>query len=312
MNVLISGATGLVGSALTRELEAAGHSVVSLTRGPAGPKRIHWDPQSGQLNPAELESVDAVVHLAGESIASGRWTAEKKARIRDSRVRGTALLAQTLANLPRPPRVLVSASAIGYYGSRGDEILTEASSSGTGFLAEVCRDWERATAPAEQAAMRVAYLRFGVILSRNGGALRQMLLPFKLGLGGRIGDGRQYMSWIALDDTTAAVRHVLDHESIRGGVNVVTPNPVTNYEFTKALGRALRRPTIFPMPAFAARLAFGEMADELLLSSARVEPGRLRESAFTFRYPLLEEALEHTLKPPAATMAATATFSHQS
>lgn len=295
MKVLVSGATGLVGTALVPALESAGHTVVSLTRSAAGTNRIHWDPTAGKLDPRELEGFDAVVHLAGESIAAGRWTAAKKERIRDSRVRGTTLLAEALAKLARPPRVLASASAIGYYGSRGDERLTEDSAGGRGFLAEVCRDWEKATEPASRQGIRVAQLRFGVILSPRGGALAKMLLPFKLGAGGKIGDGRQFMSWVTLDDTVAAVQQVLAQESVRGPVNVVAPHPVTNYEFTKTLGRVLGRPTIFPMPAFAARLAFGEMADELLLGSTRVEPKRLLDGGFTFRHSNLEDGLRHLL-----------------
>jgi uncharacterized protein (TIGR01777 family) len=295
MKIIVSGSTGLVGSALVRRLEAAGHSVVSLTRSAAGSQGIHWDPAAGTIAAAALEGFDAVVHLAGENIAAGRWTAAKKARIRGSRVLGTHLLAETLARLAYPPKVLASASAIGYYGSRGDEILTESSPAGAGFLADVCRDWEQATDAAEKKGIRVAHLRFGVILSPEGGALAKMLLPFKLGVGGQIGNGRQFMSWIALDDTAEAVRHVLETETLRGRVNVVAPNPVTNYEFTKTLGRVLGRPTVLPMPAFAARLAFGEMANELLLASTRVQPTRLLEHGFTFRHPRLDEALRHLL-----------------
>jgi uncharacterized protein (TIGR01777 family) len=295
MKVLVSGSTGLVGTALVQALESAGHSGVSLTRSTSAPGRIQWDPMAGTLDARDLEGFDAVVHLAGESIAGGRWTAAKKERIRDSRVRGTTLLAETLAKLARPPRVLASASAIGYYGSRGDERLTEDSAGGRGFLAEVCRDWEQATAPASRQGVRVAHLRFGVILSPHGGALAKMLLPFKLGAGGKIGDGRQFMSWITLDDTVTAVQHVLSQESVRGPVNIDAPHPATNYEFTKTLGRVLGRPTVFPMPAFAARLAFGEMADELLLASTRVMPQALEEAGYQFRYPDLDGAVRHLL-----------------
>jgi hypothetical protein len=235
------------------------------------------------------------VHLAGENIAAGRWTVEKKARIRDSRVKGTKTLCEALAQLSQPPKVLVSASAIGYYGDRGAELLWENSALGTGFLAEVCQAWEEATRPAMEKGIRVVLLRIGVVLSPAGGALAKMLLPFKLGLGGIIGSGKQYMSWIALDDVVGTIDHVLITDTLQGPVNAVAPHPVTNSEFTKTLRRVLRRPTLFPMPAFAARLAFGEMADELLLASTRVEPKRLIATEYRFRYPELEDALRHLL-----------------
>lgn len=297
MRILVSGSTGLVGSALVPLLTSGGHEVVRLVRGAPQPgaRDIHWDPDAGKLDEAALEGIDAVVHLAGESIASGRWTAAKKTRIRDSRVRGTRLLSEALARRQQPPRVLVSASAIGYYGDRGEELLTEDSPVGTGFLAEVCRDWEQATEPAAAKGIRVVNLRFGVILTPAGGALAKMLFPFRMGVGGKIGSGRQYTSWIALDDAIGAVQHALVNEAVRGPVNGVAPRPVTNLEFTKTLGRVLGRPTIFPMPAFAARLAFGEMAQELLLAGARVEPARLGQTGYRFRYPDLEGALRHLL-----------------
>jgi uncharacterized protein (TIGR01777 family) len=250
---------------------------------------------TGSIDQARLEGLDGVVHLAGESIATGRWTAEKKARIRDSRVKGTRLLCESLARLDQPPRVLVSASAIGYYGDRGDEILHEDSASGSGFLAEVCHMWEAATEAASQRNIRVVNLRIGVVLSAMGGALATMLFPFRMGLGGIIGSGRQFMSWIALDDLLGSIAYALRTDTIRGPVNAVAPHPVTNREFTKTLGRVLARPTLLPMPAFAARLAFGEMADELLLSSARVEPARLSAAGYDFRYPTLEGGLRHLL-----------------
>jgi hypothetical protein len=242
-----------------------------------------------------LEGLDAIVHLAGEPIASGRWNAIKKARIRDSRVQGTRLLCDALSHVSRPPAALICASAIGYYGDRGDEVLTESSSNGTGFLAEVCRDWEVATEPARQKGIRVVNTRFGVILSTGGGALAKMLTPFKMGVGGIIGSGRQYMSCISIDDCVGAIVHALNTNSLSGPVNVVGPAPVTNRVFTKTLGKILERPTIFPMPAFAARLAFGEMADELLLGSQRVEPKKLLESGYSFRQGDLETALRHVL-----------------
>jgi uncharacterized protein (TIGR01777 family) len=306
MNVLISGATGFIGSALVQRLKDDRDEVTRLVRVPAatGEKAVRWNPESGRIEAPALEGFDAVVHLAGESIASGRWTAAKKERIRDSRVKGTRLLAETLVRLTRPPRAFVSASAIGYYGPRGDEVLDEASPPGTSFLADVCREWERATEPAAQSGIRVVNLRFGVVLSPDGGALRQMLTPFKLGLGGVLGSGKQYMSWIALDDAIATAKFALTTDTLRGPVNVVAPRPVTNYEFTKTLGRVLGRPIIVPMPAFLARLAFGEMADELLLSGQRVMPKRLNEAGYSFRFPELESALRSMLAQPQAKVGA--------
>ena len=295
MKILVTGATGLVGSALVRFLAGGGHEVARLGRSGPGAGDIRWDPEAGVLEPDALEGFDGVVHLAGDNIATGRWTAEKKRRIRESRVKGTSLLAATLAGLERPPRVLVSASAIGFYGDRGEEELTEQSPAGAGFLSEVCREWEAATEAAEGKGIRVAHARLGVVLSKDGGALAKMLTPFRLGAGGVIGNGRQYMSWITLDDTVAAVGHLLSAESAAGPVNVVAPAPVTNHEFTKTLGRVLRRPTLFPMPGFAARLAFGEMADALLLASTRVKPAGLTAAGYAFRHGSLEEGLRHVL-----------------
>jgi uncharacterized protein (TIGR01777 family) len=302
MNVLISGSTGLVGSELVPYFVTRGNTVTRLVRPQSRviTGTVVWDPEAGRLDPVALEGFDAVVHLAGENVAAGRWNAERKARIRDSRVNGTRLLCEALAKVARPPRVLVSASATGYYGSRGEEVLTEASPPGTGFLAEVCRDWEAATAPAAERGIRVVRLRIGVVLSPRGGALARMLLPFRLGLGGRLGDGRQYLSWVAIEDVTAVIGLVANAEGVSGPVNVVAPGPVTNYEFTKTLGRVLRRPTVMPMPVFGAHLAFGEMADELLLSSQRVEPQALRKAEYAFRFPELEGALRYQLGRTAA------------
>jgi uncharacterized protein len=297
MKVLISGSHGMVGSALVKALAAGADEVTRLVRKPApgeGPE-IPWEPESNRLDPSSAGGFDAVVHLAGENIASGRWTDERKRRIRESRVKGTRLLSEVLARVARPPRVLVSASAIGYYGDRGEEILREESASGPGFLPEVCREWEAATEPAAGKGVRVVRLRFGVILSADGGALAKMLPPFRMGAGGILGDGRQYVSWISLDDAVGAIRHVIRLEALKGPVNVVAPAPVTNREFTATLGKVLSRPTLIPMPAFAARLAFGEMADALLLSSARVEPRRLLDSGYSFLHPDLEPALRHLL-----------------
>lgn len=304
MRVLVSGASGLVGSALVRRLSEPGAApepaqVLRLVRRPPRPQagEIAWDPQAGQLSPEALEGLDAVVHLAGENIGAGRWTADKKARIRASRVEGTSLFARALARLARPPRVLVCASAVGWYGDRGEEELDEASPPGTGFLAGVCREWEAATEPAASAGVRVVLARFGVILARHGGALGRMLPLFRWGLGGRLGSGRQYMSWIALDDAVRAIQFLLDSDALRGPVNVVAPWPVTNREFTAALGRVLRRPALCAAPAFMLRLALGEMADEMFLAGARAVPRRLAEQGFVFDHPELESALARLLAP---------------
>ncbi len=295
MKIAVSGATGLVGTALTPELESAGHTVIPMVRSGGGSGAIAWSPKTGEIDAKALEGVDAVIHLAGENIAGGRWTEERKAAIRNSRVNGTSLIARTLAGLANPPKVLISASAIGYFGDRGDQVLTEESPPGDGFLADVCREWEASTAPAEEKGIRVAHLRFGIILSRKGGALAKMLLPFQLGAGGNLGNGRQYMSWITLADITGALRFVLDTDAVSGPVNTVAPAAVTNAEFTKTLGRVLGRPTIVPLPAFAARLLLGEMADALLLASTRVRPGVLEAAGYAFLHPGLEEGLRFEL-----------------
>ena len=295
MKVLVSGPHGLIGSGLRSFLTTGGHSVVGLTRSKSSDAEIEWDPASGRLDAAQLRGFDAVVHLAGESIASGRWTEQVKKRIRESRVQGTTLLCKALAQLDSPPKVLVCASAIGYYGNRGDERLDENSTSGNDFLANVCREWETATVPARDKGIRVVNLRFGVVLSSAGGALAKMLFPFKMGVGGVVGSGQQYMSWIALDDAIGAIHHALTHDELQGPVNGTAPSPVTNREFTKTFGKVLHRPTIFPMPAFAARLALGEMADALLLSSACVVPAKLQSSKYEFRFAELEGALRHVL-----------------
>jgi uncharacterized protein len=289
MKIAVTGSSGLVGSALVSLLTPDGHEVVRLKR----PR--DWDPEAGTADSFAFTDCQAIVHLAGENIGAGRWTASRKRRILDSRVKGTKLIAQTVSRLDQPPKVLVSASAIGYYGDRGTEILREGSPAGTGFLPEVCRQWEAATETAARRGIRVVHLRTGLVLSGSGGAMGKMLLPFKLGVGGKIGSGDQYWSWISLDDLCSAIRHCIQSE-LTGPVNIVSPSPVTNLEFTKTLGRVLGRPTIFPMPAFAARVALGEMADELLLASSRVEPAKLMSSGFAFRHKELEPALRELLQ----------------
>ena len=264
-------------------------------RGPAtGDGQIAWDPAVA-IAPEAVSGFDAVIHLAGEGIF-GRWTAAKKAKIRDSRVAGTLNLAQALARAEEKPKVFVCGSAIGYYGNRGDEVLREESAAGSGFLAQVCQEWEEATTPAVQADIRTAHLRTGIVLSPKGGALRAMLLPFKLGLGGRTGDGRQWMSWIDVRDMVGAIHHILKNDLMQGPVNMVAPKAVTNAEFAITLASVLSRPAIFPMPAFAAKLAFGEMGQELLLGSQKVEPGKLVSSGYPFRYRELRKSLEGLLK----------------
>jgi uncharacterized protein (TIGR01777 family) len=295
MNVLISGATGMIGSALARELTDEGHRVTRLTRSPRLAEDVGWNPATGEVDAPRLEGHDAVVHLAGESIGEGRWTQEKKRRIMESRTQGTRLLAETVANLSEPPKVMVSASAVGYYGDRGNELLREESGPGSDFLAEVCKAWEAAADPAREAGIRVVHPRNGIVLSTDGGALARMLPIFRLGGGGRIGSGRQWWSWVAIDDVVGAIVHSLTDDSVEGPVNLGSPNPLTNAEYTRVLGKVLNRPTLFPLPAPAARLMLGEVADALLLASQRMEPAKLKETGYEFRYPELEGALRHLL-----------------
>ena len=293
--ILVSGASGPIGAALLPSLTARGHQVTRLVRGVAsGERQIPWDP----AKPLAAESVsgfDAVIHLAGETIV-GRWTETKKKKILESRVQGTQGLARALAQARERPAVLVTASAIGYYGNRGDEVLREESEPGKDFLSEVCRQWEAASEPAVKAGIRTVQMRTGLVLSSHGGALQKMLLPFRLGLGGNIGNGRQWWSWIHVQDWVGALQHVLKTDLLHGAVNVVAPKPVTNAEFTKTLAAVLSRPAIFPVPVFAAHLLFGQMADELLLASQRVEPTKLISSGYPFQYSDLIRALGAILK----------------
>ena len=299
MRIAVSGSTGLVGSEVVTVLSAAGHEVVRLVRrtpAPGETSALRWDPVKGEIDAAGLEGLDAVVHLAGENIASGRWNDARKAVLRDSRVNGTRLLCEALAGLARPPKTLVCASAIGIYGDRGEDALTEESPPAAGFLPGVCREWEAASGPAARKGVRVVALRIGMVLSPKGGALSRMLPLFRAGLGGVIGGGRQYVSWVALDDLPLILLHALRCGDLAGPVNAVSPRPVTNREFTEALGKVLSRPTPLPVPAFALRLAVGgEMADALLLASARVFPRRLEETGYPFRFPELGAALRHML-----------------
>ncbi|MBX3177639.1 MAG: TIGR01777 family oxidoreductase [Candidatus Hydrogenedentes bacterium] len=297
VQVVVSGSTGLVGRALCEELLKSGHTVRPLVRdtssAPAG--SIPWDPARDQLDGAALDGVDAVVHLAGEPIAAGRWNAARKARIRDSRVAGTQLLAERLAGLSQRPGVLVSASAIGFYGDQGDAVVTEDTPAGQGFLAEVCQGWEAAAAPAADAGIRVVHPRIGMVLSERGGALSKMLPPFRMGMGGPIGRGAMWMSWIHLEDLVRALIHMIETPELAGPVNALAPNPVTNRDFTRALGSVLRRPAVIPVPETALKFALGEMAEELVLSSLRAVPSRLEGSGFAFKFPEVEAALRDLL-----------------
>ncbi|MBV9574197.1 MAG: TIGR01777 family oxidoreductase [Acidobacteriales bacterium] len=293
MRILVSGASGLIGSALRRAFSARGYEITRLGRGKASGAQISWNPAQ-PLNPASVSGFDAVVHLAGESIA-GRWTESKKREILESRVQGTRNLADAIAKSPVPPRVFIAASAIGFYGDRGEELLREDSRPGEGFLPQVCTAWEAAAEPAAAAGIRTVHTRFGIVLSRDGGALAKMLPPFRLGVGGRIGSGRQWMSWIAIEDLAAGILHLLENDSVTGPLNFVSPQPVRNEEFTRTLASVLHRPAIFPVPAFAVRLAFGQMGEELLLSSQKVEPSKLLASGYVFDNPDLAGALRKIL-----------------
>ena len=295
MKILVAGSSGLIGTAFCSRLGREGHKVVRLVRRAPAQGELYWDPEAGELEQEGLEGIEAVVHLGGRSIVAGRWTATVKAQLRQSRVQTTQLLATRLAGLAAPPRVLVCASAVGIYGHRRDEELDEESDTGEGFLAELGRAWEGASAVASEAGIRVVQARLGIVLSRRGGALAKMLLPFRLGVGGKIGSGRQYVSWISLEDAVAALIYVVENDALRGPVNLTAPQPVTNAELTRTLGRVLRRPTLLPLPVFAAKLVLGELAEEGLLASQRVRPKRLLGAGFEFAYPELEGALRHAL-----------------
>lgn len=296
--IAITGASGFIASVLIPMLTTDGHTVIPVSRGAAA-EGIQWDPERGALDPAALEGIDAIVHLAGAGIADRRWTTARKRVLRESRTGPTALLARAIASLRRPPSVMLSMSAVGIYGDAGDAILTEGSSTGTDFLSQLGREWEAAADPARAAGIRVVHPRMGIVLSPDGGALAKMLLPFRLGVGGRLGTGRQWMSWIAIDDALAGLRHCLADDRVSGPVNLTAPQAVTNAEFTEALATVLRRPSLFPVPAIALRALFGEMADATLLASQRAVPERLEAAGFHFRYPDLALALRHVLRTSA-------------
>jgi uncharacterized protein len=298
VDVAITGASGLIGRALSRSLRADGHRVLRFQRGGVTTgDAIGWDPDAGRIDAPALEGIDAVVHLAGEGIAERRWSDEQKRRILDSRVRGTAALAAAVASRERKPRVLVSGSAVGYYGNRGDEVLTEQRAPGDDFLARVCVAWEAETAPATEAGVRTVLTRTGIVLDAHGGALKQMLLPFKLGVGGRQGSGKQWMSWIALADEVGAIRHAIENDALRGPVNLVAPAPVTNAEFAATLGRVLHRPAFLPTPMLPLKLRYGaELVDALLLAGQRVAPVQLEAAGYRFTFSALEDALRAVVR----------------
>jgi uncharacterized protein len=293
MKILISGSSGLIGGAAATALKSDGHNVAHLVRPgkTPNPVDVQWDPMRATVDVAALEGVEVVIHLSGAGIADGRWTEERKQLLRSSRIDTTRVLVDSLLRLKQKPRLLIVASAIGYYGNRGDEILTESSTTGTDFLALVCRDWEAEAGRAAARGIRTVMLRTGVVLSGKGGALPKMLPPFKLGVGGRLGSGQQWMSWIAIEDVVGIIRNAIANEQVSGPVNVVAPNPVRNEEFTRLLAAMLHRPAIFPAPAFVLRLAMGEMADAVLLSSDRVKPERMLAAGYKFRFEILEPAL---------------------
>lgn len=297
MNIAITGSTGFVGSALIPFLESNGHNINKISRSKADGdlKDIHWITENNDWDSDFADGLDAVIHLAGENIASDKWTSEKKQKIINSRVFGTRSLCEAILKLNKPPKVVLCASAIGYYGDRGDELLTEKTSKGDLFFSKVCEKWEAETFAVSAEGIRVVNLRFGMILSSKGGALPEMLVAFKKGMAGKLGNGKQYVSWIVLDDALNAIQHALTNGNLHGPANVTSPQPVTNKVFTKTLGKIIKRPTFMPVPAFSARLAFGEIADEVLLASTRVKPEKLLDSGFQFKYPELDNALRSVL-----------------
>lgn len=296
MKVLITGSSGLIGTALIKKLTQSGHEVAGLLRTRHDVNHPFWDIEKGVVDLGSFGAPDVVVNFAGENLIDSRWSKAKKDRILNSRIKATRLLVDYLLKAEHKPALLISGSALGFYGNRGDEILDENSPPGTNFSAQLCQQWEAAAEPAKQAGIRVVYSRTGIVLSPAGGALKKMLLPFKLGLGGVLGNGRQYVSWVCIDDMVAMLEFIMSHDAISGPVNMVSPEAVTNYQLTKALGKTLHRPTIFPMPGFVAGILFGEMADELLLSSARLKPAKMLAAGYQFQYAELSAALEHVLK----------------
>jgi len=297
MKVLITGASGLIGIPLQKSFADKGYEMLLASRKEAtDDNHIQWSIENGFSEPGKLEGIDAVVHLAGESVNGLRWTDDKKKAIRDSRVLGTRNVVDAVSKLKDKPKVFIASSATGFYGERGDEEVTESSAAGDNFLAAVCKEWEGESRRAEDAGIRTVLLRTGIVLSKDGGALGTMLLPFKLGVGGVVGSGKQWMSWISLDDHIAAINYAIENENLRGAVNAVSPNPVTNEEFTKTLGEILYRPTFLPIPEFVVSMAFGEMGDALLLASTKVLPKRLESAGFKFTYPQLKPAIEHAVK----------------
>jgi uncharacterized protein (TIGR01777 family) len=296
MRVLITGAHGLIGTALQTSFTEKGYEMLLATRRePQNGSEIQWDVETGFAEPERLEGLGAVVHLAGESVSGLRWTEEKKKAIRDSRILGTRSVVDAISKVADRPKVFIAASAIGFYGERGDDEMTESSAAGDTFLAEVCREWEGEARRAEDAGIRTVLLRTGIVLSKDGGALGTMLTPFKLGVGGVVGSGKQWMSWISLDDHIAAINYAIENDTLRGAVNSVAPNPVTNHDFTKVLGEVLYRPTFLPLPEFAVSMVLGEMGDALLLASTKVLPKRLEQAGFEYRYPHLKTAIEHAV-----------------
>jgi uncharacterized protein (TIGR01777 family) len=297
LTILISGASGVVGSALIPFLTTGGHRVIRLVRNPSPqhPNEIYWDPFKGELDLKDIHAIDAAIHLSGENIGQGRWTRRKKQKIIDSRNRTTRVLAQKLSHMAKPPRVFICASAIGFYGHRGDSIMTETNECGADFISGVCNEWETSASPAMDKGIRVAFLRIGVVLTPRGGALQKFLLPFNLGMGGKIGSGSQYISWISIDDLIYAIYHIINNDALHGPVNLVSPTPVTNARFTRTLGKVLKRPTLFTIPAGIIQALYGEMGREILLASTRVMPQKIMDAGFDFRYPDLELAMRHLL-----------------